>query len=189
MPSRAWRMKLVIRQRAAWTVSALRIQRSFSLIRHAIAVNRSVASSSASAAACLVVSLPSAALSTAQGSALGSPFLDGGRLFVEARFHPIEQVGQRPFADGQAEDIPEQGGEPLETFENHLHRILERWTSTHTNARLEGLNGLFQAARARARGYRNTTTFMTMIYLIAAPVGNLFDSAWNVVEPLMYDIL
>ncbi len=64
----------------------------------------------------------------------------------------------------------------LETFENHLHRILQRWTSTHTNARLEGLNGLFQAARARARGYRNTTTFMTMIYLVAAPLGNLFDS-------------
>ena len=64
----------------------------------------------------------------------------------------------------------------LKTFERHLGRILQRWTSTHANARLEGLNGLFQAARARARGYRNTTTFITMIYLIAAPIGNLFDS-------------
>ncbi len=64
----------------------------------------------------------------------------------------------------------------LATFENHLYRILRRWTSTHTNARLEGLNGLFQAARASARGYRNTNTFMTMIYLIAAPLGNLFNS-------------
>ncbi len=44
-------MMALMRQRAAWTVSALRIQRSFSLIRHAVAVNRSVASSSASAAA------------------------------------------------------------------------------------------------------------------------------------------
>jgi transposase len=64
----------------------------------------------------------------------------------------------------------------LETFERHLGRILQRWTSTHANARLEGLNGLFQAARARARGYRNTATFITMIYLIAAPIGNLFNS-------------
>ena len=64
----------------------------------------------------------------------------------------------------------------LETFEKHLGRILQRWTSTHANARLEGLNGLFQAARARARGYRNTATFITMIYLIAAPIGNLYDS-------------
>ena len=53
---------------------------------------------------------------------------------------------------------------------------LQRWTSSHSNARLEGLNGLFQAARARARGYRNITTFTTIIYLIAAPLGNLFES-------------
>ena len=62
----------------------------------------------------------------------------------------------------------------LKTFEKHLERILQRWTPTHNNARIEGLNGLFQAARARARGYRNTATFM--IYLIAAPLGNLFDA-------------
>jgi len=35
---------------------------------------------------------------------------------------------------------------------------------------------LFQAARARARGYRDTATFITMIHLIAAPLENLFDS-------------
>jgi transposase len=64
----------------------------------------------------------------------------------------------------------------LTSFDNHLERILQRWTSAHSNARLEGLNGLFQAARARARGYRNTTTFATMIYLIAAPLGDLFQS-------------
>jgi len=33
-----------------------------------------------------------------------------------------------------------------------------------------------QAARARPRGYRDTDTFITMIYLIAAPLGNLLDS-------------
>ena len=64
----------------------------------------------------------------------------------------------------------------LGTFDNHLERILQRWTSSHSNARLEGLNGLFQAARARARGYRNTTTFVTMIYLIAAPLRDLLKS-------------
>ncbi len=69
----------------------------------------------------------------------------------------------------------EQVGKALATFEKHLERILQRWTSTHSNARMEGLNGLFQAARARARGYRNTATFITMIYLIAAPLENLFD--------------
>jgi len=38
------------------------------------------------------------------------------------------------------------------------------------------MNGLLQAARARARSYRDTATFITMIYLIAAPLGNLFNS-------------
>ena len=64
----------------------------------------------------------------------------------------------------------------LETVERHFERILERWTSTHNNARMEAMNGLFQAARARARGYRNTRTFITMIYLIGAPVDKLFNS-------------
>ncbi|CAO0821601.1 hypothetical protein DFAR_2480051 [Desulfarculales bacterium] len=44
------------------------------------------------------------------------------------------------------------------TLEEHahlIHLILSRWTSNHYNARLERLNGIFQAARARARGYRN----------------------------------
>ncbi|CAA7619564.1 transposase (fragment) [Magnetospirillum sp. SS-4] len=33
-----------------------------------------------------------------------------------------------------------------------------------------------QAARARVRGYRNVQTFITMIYLIIAPLGDLFKS-------------
>ncbi|WP_145999753.1 transposase, partial [Endozoicomonas acroporae] len=54
--------------------------------------------------------------------------------------------------------------------------ILQRWYSTYTNARMEGLNSLFQAARARAKGYRNTGTFITMIYLIASPVADILKS-------------
>ena len=64
----------------------------------------------------------------------------------------------------------------IATVETHSKRILQRWSSSHSNARLEGLNGLFQAARARARGYRNITTFATIIYLLAAPLGDLFKS-------------
>ncbi|WP_419590813.1 transposase [Thiolapillus sp.] len=46
----------------------------------------------------------------------------------------------------------------------------------YTNARMEGLNSLFQAARARARGYRNNRTFITMIYMIASPAGSILKS-------------
>jgi transposase len=63
----------------------------------------------------------------------------------------------------------------LITLEEHAEMILQRWTSTYSNARLEGLNGIFQAARARARGYRNQLTFITMIYFIAAPLGKLIE--------------
>lgn len=61
----------------------------------------------------------------------------------------------------------------LNTFQEHLPRILRRWDSLLSNARLEGLNGIFQAAGSRARGYRNVTTFITMIYLVEAPIADL----------------
>jgi transposase len=64
----------------------------------------------------------------------------------------------------------------LKTFASHAERILQRWTSAHSNARLEALNGIFQAARARARGYRNTATYITIIYLLAAPLPDIFKS-------------
>lgn len=76
--------------------------------------------------------------------------------------HAIEYVAEDPMLEPVRK--------ALATFKKHLPRILHRWDSLHTNARLEGLNGLFQAARARARGYRNVNNFITMVYLIAAPI-------------------
>ena len=63
----------------------------------------------------------------------------------------------------------------LNTVKKHAASIASRWASNHTNARLEGLNSLFQAAKARARGYRNERTFITMIYLIGAPIDTFLD--------------
>jgi len=64
----------------------------------------------------------------------------------------------------------------LSTLATHAERVVRRWTSTYTNARMEGLNSLFQVARARARGYRNTDTFSLMIYMIASPAGSILKS-------------
>jgi len=64
----------------------------------------------------------------------------------------------------------------LNTVRTHRDQIIRRWTSTYTNARLEGFNGLFQAARARARGYRFKETFIAMIYLIASPARSILKS-------------
>ena len=69
--------------------------------------------------------------------------------------------------------------EPMKEVAALVRRHLEgivAWAQTRqTNGFLEAINGLFQAARARARGYRNTATFACIIYLIGAPVGDLLD--------------
>lgn len=45
--------------------------------------------------------------------------------------------------------------------------ILRVLTNDLTTAVMEGINSLVQAAKARARGYRNVDNFITIIYLIA----------------------
>jgi transposase len=82
--------------------------------------------------------------------------------------HAREKIGDNP--------VFEKLRKAVETVDKQQERILERWTSTYSNARLEALNGIFKAARARARGYRNVATFITMIYLIAAPLENFLNS-------------
>ena len=64
----------------------------------------------------------------------------------------------------------------LETLSRHAEHVVRRWISGLTNARLEGMNSLFQAARSRARGYRNEANFIAMIYLIGSPVKQMFDN-------------
>ena len=54
-----------------------------------------------------------------------------------------------------------------QTIKAHWEGILQWFTSQVNNAVLEGTNRLVQAARARARGYRNKQTFIDMIYLVA----------------------
>jgi transposase len=73
-------------------------------------------------------------------------------------------------------DIFEPMRKAVATLERHAERVVRRWTSTYTNARMEGLNSLFQAARARARGYRTNKNFITMIYMIASPAGVVLNN-------------
>jgi len=70
--------------------------------------------------------------------------------------HFLRHIDQRLEAAGPVLGPVRQA---LETVRRHAERIIQRWRSGHTN---------------RARGYRNTTTFATIIYLIAAPLGDLF---------------
>lgn len=51
--------------------------------------------------------------------------------------------------------------------QNHLAGILAHWKSGVTNAFMEGLNSVFSATKRKARGYRSTTHFITMLYFVA----------------------
>ena len=73
-------------------------------------------------------------------------------------------------------DIFEPMRKAVATLERHAERVVRRWTSTYTKARMEGVNSLFQAARARARGYRTNKNFITMIYMIASPAGVVLNN-------------
>lgn len=62
--------------------------------------------------------------------------------------------------------------QPLQDFvtlvERHWDGILAWHTSHLSNGLLEGINSLVQAAKARARGYRNKNKMITIVYLTAA---------------------
>lgn len=54
-----------------------------------------------------------------------------------------------------------------QTIRQHVPSILRVLSNDLTTAVMEGINSLVQAAKARARGYRNPDNFITIIYLIA----------------------
>jgi len=53
------------------------------------------------------------------------------------------------------------------TIKEHWQGILSYFESRLTNGFLEGINSLIQAAKAKARGYRNPDNLIAMAYLIA----------------------
>jgi transposase len=53
------------------------------------------------------------------------------------------------------------------TIKQHEEGILRWFHSRMTNGLLEGINGLVQAAKRRARGYRNVENLIAMVYMTA----------------------
>ena len=53
------------------------------------------------------------------------------------------------------------------TMQRHRDGILAWFDSRITNGLIEGINGLVQAAKAKARGYRSTRNLKAVTYLIA----------------------
>lgn len=64
----------------------------------------------------------------------------------------------------------------LRTLRCYQSAVLRIWKTGFSTARLESLNSLFQAARSRARGYRTSKTFIMMVYLIGADLGDVLST-------------
>jgi hypothetical protein len=62
------------------------------------------------------------------------------------------------------------------TIKNHWKGVLRWFESRINNGILEGLNSLIQAARNKARGYRNSDNMITVSYLIAGELQFEFDN-------------
>jgi transposase len=65
------------------------------------------------------------------------------------------------------------------TLKTHWQGILNAFDSKLTNGRVEALNSLIQAAKARARGYRTAQRLITIAYLIAGKLTHLPASPYN----------
>ena len=65
------------------------------------------------------------------------------------------------------------------TLEAHWDGILNGFDSRLTNGGVEAINGLIQAAKARARGYRTTRNFINMAYLVAGRLKHLPVSPYD----------
>lgn len=78
----------------------------------------------------------------------------------------VEQETQRPKEEGRPWVLEKMHG-VAKSLRANADKILNYYRRRRTTGLLEGINSLVQAARARARGYRNVETFKAMIYLIA----------------------
>ena len=65
------------------------------------------------------------------------------------------------------------------TMASHRQGILNAFDSGLTNGGVEAINGLIQAAKARARGYRTTRNFINMAYLVAGRLRHLPASPYD----------
>ena len=86
--------------------------------------------------------------------------------FYELEADRAEEYLRRWVDEVKATDL-----EPLhdfaETLEAHWQGVIRWHHSQVSNGLLEGLNSLVQAAKRRARGYRSSRNYKTMIYLVA----------------------
>ena len=65
------------------------------------------------------------------------------------------------------------------TLKDHWTGILNAFDSKLTNGRVEAINSLIQAAKAKARGYGTIKHLITIAYLVAGKLTHLPASPFN----------
>lgn len=71
------------------------------------------------------------------------------------------------------------------TIRAHLEGILHHFDSKLSNGRVESINSLVQAAKARARGYRRVDSFIAITYLIAGKLRALPTNPFIIRAPVI----
>ncbi|MDC3418677.1 transposase, partial [Aquibacillus salsiterrae] len=61
------------------------------------------------------------------------------------------------------------------SLKKHKRGILRWFVTKMTNGLLEGINGLVQAAKRKARGYRTVDNFIAMIYATVNKLDLIFE--------------
>ena len=69
-----------------------------------------------------------------------------------------------------------------QTVRSHLDGILGHFSSGLSNGFLESMNGLIQAAKTRARGYRTDARLILVAYLVCGKLKHLPANPWRKVE-------
>ncbi|EQD37804.1 transposase, IS204/IS1001/IS1096/IS1165 family protein, partial [mine drainage metagenome] len=64
------------------------------------------------------------------------------------------------------------------TVKRHWHGVLLGATSKLTNAVLEGINSVIQAAKSRARGYRRVQNLINVIFILFYPIDRLLATRY-----------
>ncbi|MBN2885894.1 MAG: transposase [Chromatiaceae bacterium] len=71
------------------------------------------------------------------------------------------------------------------TLRAHWNGLLNGFDSRLSNGRVEGMNAMIQAAKARARGYRTTPNLIAIAYLIGGKFHRLPASPYSTPAPLV----
>lgn len=108
--------------------------------------------------------------------ALMSPHLKTRRAMMMRE--ELQQIFETAFTRQNAEErirkllgwMTQSHIEPMKRFaklaRSHLEEILNYFDYRFTNALIEGVNSIIQNIKRRARGFKNTEYFKTMIYLV-----------------------